>query len=100
MTKRRTNDAKTRAEAVFRTPAETTPTDSGNEETSEPAAASASRPVETTEAAMDEYLARQDAERAKMARLRDVRLAAQAKVGAKPEAKAKRKPAGKGKAKS
>ena len=34
------------------------------------------RPVETTEGAMDEYIARQDAERAKMAKFREMRLAA------------------------
>ena len=34
MTKRQNNDAKARAEAVFRKPAETAPTASGNEETS------------------------------------------------------------------
>ena len=56
--------------------------------------ASRSRPVESTEGAMEEYLARQAAERAKMARLRQLRLAAQSQAG-KP--KAKRKPAGKAK---
>jgi len=59
--------------------------------------ASKSRPRETTEGAMDEYRARETAERAKMAKLRAMRLAAEAKAGAKPEpeAKAKRKPRGK-----
>jgi hypothetical protein len=52
-----------------------------------------SRPVETTEGAMDEYKARQKAERAKMAKLRALRLAAEAKAAA--QSKAKRKPAGK-----
>jgi hypothetical protein len=42
--------------------------------------ASKSRPVETSEGAMDEYLARQEAERAKMAKLRMLRLAAKAKA--------------------
>jgi hypothetical protein len=54
--------------------------------------ASLSRPVETTEGAMDEYLARQKAERAKMAKLRKLRLAAEAKAAG--ELKAKRKPGG------
>jgi hypothetical protein len=40
--------------------------------------ASRSRPVETTEGAMDEYKARQKSERAKMAKLRALRLAAEA----------------------
>jgi hypothetical protein len=56
--------------------------------------ASRSRPVESTEGAMDEYRARQAAERAKMARLRALRLAAEAKAGVKqkgaPGGKAKR----------
>ena len=42
-----------------------------------------------------EYRARQEAERAKMAKLREMRLAAEAKVG--KAVKAKRKPAGKAK---
>ena len=42
--------------------------------------ASQSRPVETTEGAMDEYKAKQKAERAKMAKLRELRLAAEAKA--------------------
>jgi hypothetical protein len=37
------------------------------------------RPVETTEGAMDKYLARQEAERAKTTKLRAQRLAAEAK---------------------
>jgi hypothetical protein len=41
-------------------------------------------PVETTEGAMDEYRARQDAERAKTATLRAMRWDSQAKAGAKP----------------
>jgi hypothetical protein len=41
-----------------------------------------------------EYKARQDAERAKMAKFREMRLAAEAKAG-KAEGKAKRKPTGK-----
>jgi hypothetical protein len=40
--------------------------------------ASRSLPRETTENAMDEYLARQNAEREKMAKLRALRLAAEA----------------------
>jgi hypothetical protein len=57
--------------------------------------ASRSRPVETIEGARDEYRARQKAERAKMAKLRKLRLAAEAKaVGA---TKPKRKPGGKAK---
>ena len=48
---------------------------------------SKSRPVETTEGAMDEYLAQQKAERAKMAKLRALRQ----RVGdAEPGRKAKR----------
>jgi hypothetical protein len=39
---------------------------------------SRSRPVETSEGAMDEYLARQDAERAKTAKLKALRLAVEA----------------------
>ena len=57
--------------------------------------ASQSRPVETTEGAMDEYKARQKAERAKMAKLRKLRLAAEAKAAVAP--KPKRKPDGKAK---
>ena len=98
MIKRRNNDAKARADAVFRKSAETTPTNSGHEETSMSAddkPGSASQPVETTEGAMDEYLARQDAERAKMAKLRALWLAAEAKAASKP--KAKQKPANKAK---
>jgi len=57
-------------------------------------AASRSRPVETTEGAMDEYRARQKAERVKMSRLRQLRLAAEAKAASE----AKAKPGGKGSA--
>jgi hypothetical protein len=57
--------------------------------------ASKSRPRETTEGAMDEYRAREKAERAKMAKLRAMRLAAEAKAGVK--SKTKRNPAAKGK---
>jgi hypothetical protein len=47
---------------------------------------------------MDEYLVRQKAERAKMAKLRAMRLAAEAKSGVKPKPKkAKAAPGGKGK---
>lgn len=42
--------------------------------------ASQSRPVETSEGAMDEYLAPQEAERSKTAKLRALRLAAQGKA--------------------
>jgi hypothetical protein len=52
--------------------------------------ATKSRPVETTEGAMEEYTARQKAERAKMAKLKALRLAAEAKAFGKP--KEKRKP--------
>ncbi len=55
--------------------------------------ASRSRPVETTEGAMDEHKARQKAERAKTAQLRTLRLAAEAKAADAP----KRKPRGKAK---
>jgi hypothetical protein len=55
--------------------------------------ASQSRPVETTEGAMDKYKAKQEAERAKMAKLRELRLAAEAK--ATGAAKTKQKPAAK-----
>ena len=48
------------------------------------------------QSATHDYLAREDAERAKMAKLRELRLAAEAEAG-KPEAKAKRKAAGKAK---
>jgi hypothetical protein len=57
--------------------------------------ASQSRPVETTEGAMDEYKARQKAERANMAKLRALRLAAEAKSTVKPMTQ--RKPGGKAK---
>ena len=57
--------------------------------------ASRSRPVETTEGAMDEYLGRQEAERAKTTKLRAQRLAAEAKSTSKP--KPKHKPTGKAK---
>jgi len=55
-------------------------------------AASRSRPVETTEGAMDEYRARQKAERVKMSRLRQLRLAAEAKAAGE----AKSRPGAKG----
>jgi hypothetical protein len=61
--------------------------------------ASKSRPRETTEGAMDEYRAKEKAERAKMAKLKALRLAAEAKAGVKPEARVKRKAAPAGKAK-
>jgi hypothetical protein len=51
--------------------------------------ASQSRPVETTEGAMDEYKARQKADRAKMAKLRALRLAAEAKAAGAPRPKLK-----------
>ena len=56
--------------------------------------ASLSRPVESTVGAMEEYRARQAAELAKLARLRELRLGAEAQAG---KAKAKWKPPGKGK---
>ena len=54
---------------------------------------SKSRPVETTEGAWEEYNARLDAERAKMARLRELRFAAEMKAAL--EMTAKRKTGGK-----
>lgn len=87
---------KARAEAAFRKVAEPASTEVGDRKTSvsdDEKPASKSRPVETTEGAMDEYLARQKAERAKMAKLRELRLATEAKAAGKP--KAKRKPSGK-----
>jgi len=42
-----------------------------------------SRPVESTEGAMSEYRARQEAERVKMAKLREIRLASEAQAGVK-----------------
>lgn len=67
----RTNDAlKARAEAAFDLPA----------------ADDAKPPT-----GADEYKAKQHAERAKMARLRALRLAAEAKAGAKSKPKAKAK---------
>jgi hypothetical protein len=89
----KSNDsAKARAEAAFRKVAKPGP--DATEEASVPAndqPVSQSRPVETTEGAMDEYLARQLADRAKMAKLRALRLAAEAKVGVKLEGKGKGK---------
>jgi hypothetical protein len=55
---------------------------------------SRSRLVESTEGAMQEYRAKQAAELAQLARLREMRLAADAKAASE---KAKRKPGGKGK---
>jgi hypothetical protein len=49
-------------------------------------------PDEVAEAVAD-YKARQEAERAKMAKLKALRLAAEAKAGVKAEAKVKRKAA-------
>jgi hypothetical protein len=89
---------KPRAEAAFRKVSETARSDAATKETSasaEVTPASRSRPVETTEGAMDEYKARQKAERAKMAKLKALRLAAEAKTASEP--KAKRKPGAKGK---
>ena len=57
--------------------------------------ASQSRPVETTEGAMDKYLARQEAEHAKTAKLKALRLAAEAEAAG--EVKTKRKRADKAK---
>jgi hypothetical protein len=48
---------------------------------------SKSRPVETTEGAWEEYKARLDAERAKMARLRELRFAAEMKAAGETKAK-------------
>jgi hypothetical protein len=50
---------------------------------------------DATEGAMDEYLARQKAERTNMSKLREMRLAAEAKAVSEPK-KPKRKPAAKG----
>jgi hypothetical protein len=41
------------------------------------------------QSAMDDYQAKEDPERAKMARLRELRLAAEAKAGVKPTVKRK-----------
>jgi hypothetical protein len=77
MTKHRTKDRdlKTRAEALFRLKEE-------QKREGQPA--------------MGDYLEKGKAERAKTARLRALRLAAEAKAGVKPETKIKRKQ-GKGK---
>jgi hypothetical protein len=48
------------------------------------------------QSAMDDYMTKQGAERAKTVKLRELRLAAEAKATSEPK-KAKRKPAGKGK---
>ena len=96
----KSNDAlNARAEQLFRRVSEPARPDDDEKEThvSDDNRASLSRPVETTEGAMDEYLARRDAERAKMAKLRELRLAAEAKAAG--EIKAKRKPAAEGKRK-
>ena len=63
---------KARAEAAFRKVSKRASSEAGDGKTTMAGdkPTSASRPVETTEGAMDEYLARQEAERAKMARLR------------------------------
>ena len=76
----RTNNTAT-AEAASRTVTESAPDDASETETT----ASKSRPVETTERALDEYRAKQDAQRAKMARLTALRLKAEAKSGMKPK---------------
>ena len=46
-------------------------------------------PPHKTEEAVAEYKARQEAERARMVRLRELRLAAEAKAAGKPKAKQK-----------
>jgi hypothetical protein len=51
---------------------------------------SKSRPVETTEGAWEEYKARLDAERAKMAKLRELRMAAEMKAARETKAKGKK----------
>ncbi|MBV9632695.1 MAG: hypothetical protein JO230_31690 [Xanthobacteraceae bacterium] len=76
----RTNNTAT-AEAASRTVTESAPDDASETETT----ASKSRPVETTERALDEYRAKQDAQRPKMARLTALRLKAEAKSGMKPK---------------
>lgn len=98
MTERTNNTAKARAEAAFRKVTEPAPAVNDSEtETTGPAdePASKSRPVETAEGAMDEYLARREAERAKTTRLRELRLAVEAKAKVKPTVKGK--PGGTGK---
>jgi hypothetical protein len=89
---------KSRAEQVFRKVSEIA-RPAAEKEAADGKPASQSRPVETTEGAMDEYKARQEAERSKMTKLRELRLAAEAKVAGepKPEAKVKRKAGGKAK---
>ena len=79
---------KARAEAAFRKVSKRASSEAGDRKTTMAGdkPASASRPVETTEGAMDEYLARQEAERAKIARLRKMRLATET---AGPKAKGK-----------
>jgi len=51
---------------------------------------SKSRPVETTEGAWEEYKARLDVERAKMAKLRELRMAVEAKAAKEMKAKGKK----------
>ncbi len=91
MTQRQNKDLKARAEAAFRNVLRPAPSDVGNKETSVSIneTQAQSRPVETTEGAMDEYRARQEAERAKMAKLKALRMAAEAKSGVKATVKRK-----------
>jgi hypothetical protein len=55
----------------------------------------ASQPPRPRATTMDEYNAKQEAERAKMAKLRALRLAAEATAGVKPKGKRKATPIGK-----
>jgi hypothetical protein len=93
------NDAKSRADAMFRKPAEPVlPADADEPPRGVHGVyARLNPPPHKVAAAVDEYKARQEAERAKMARLKVLRLAAEAGVRAKAE-KTKDAPAG-GKAK-
>lgn len=89
---------KARAEAAFRKVTKLAHKDASEKGPSVSAhdtSVSASRPVETTEGAMEEYLGRQEAERTNLAKLREQRLAAEAKAAS--VIKTKRKPFDKGK---
>ena len=81
------NSTRARAEAAFRKVSKPATSEVGDKKmgiTEDDKPASQSRPVETTEGAMDEYKARQDAQRANMAKLRTQRLAKEAKDKTKP----------------
>jgi hypothetical protein len=86
---------KARAEAAFRKAPKIARNDAQEKDVSaspNDESMSLSRPVKTTEGAMEEYLARREAERANMAKLREQRLAAEAMAATE---KAKRKQCGK-----